>query len=241
MKTPPDNPEFARFTAAMKTIMKVPKTAIQPTSDSAKTRPQVGRKMNPRVGDFAQHYSKMSDDELARIAEDRKNLVPEAAGALDFEIASRPQAAHAVEEPKNPLYGVRGWLAFYCFCSIVGSLCYLISGIVDILSAPTPGPYVWLLLAVPLFPLIVGIALCAEASFALGLLFIQFILAGIPLAGSIVVLIVERIGHRSLSPETTRQGIELLRTVLPAIALWAIWFTYFKVSKRVCATFGRNI
>jgi hypothetical protein len=29
MKKPPDNPEFARFTEAMRTIMKVPKTAIQ--------------------------------------------------------------------------------------------------------------------------------------------------------------------------------------------------------------------
>jgi hypothetical protein len=29
MKKPPDNPEFARFTDAMKTIMKVPKTAGQ--------------------------------------------------------------------------------------------------------------------------------------------------------------------------------------------------------------------
>jgi hypothetical protein len=29
MKKPPDNPEFVRFTSAMQTIMKVPKTAIQ--------------------------------------------------------------------------------------------------------------------------------------------------------------------------------------------------------------------
>jgi len=29
MKKPPDNPEFAKFTAAMQTIMKVPKTALQ--------------------------------------------------------------------------------------------------------------------------------------------------------------------------------------------------------------------
>jgi hypothetical protein len=37
MKKPPDNPEFARFTDAMKTIMKVPKTAIQkaPTAKKA--------------------------------------------------------------------------------------------------------------------------------------------------------------------------------------------------------------
>jgi hypothetical protein len=36
VKTPPDNPEFARFTEAMKTIMKVPKTAIQETKASQK-------------------------------------------------------------------------------------------------------------------------------------------------------------------------------------------------------------
>jgi len=29
MKTPPSDPEFARFTDAMRTIMAVPKTAIQ--------------------------------------------------------------------------------------------------------------------------------------------------------------------------------------------------------------------
>ena len=29
MKKPPNNPEFARLTAAMQTIMKVPKTAMQ--------------------------------------------------------------------------------------------------------------------------------------------------------------------------------------------------------------------
>jgi len=42
MKKPPDNPEFARFTAAMQTIMKVPKTAIQKTSTAKKRDPQIG-------------------------------------------------------------------------------------------------------------------------------------------------------------------------------------------------------
>jgi hypothetical protein len=37
MKKPPDNPEFARFTSAMKTIMKVPKAAIPKTSAAKKT------------------------------------------------------------------------------------------------------------------------------------------------------------------------------------------------------------
>lgn len=39
MKKPPDNPEFARFTAAMQTIMKVPKTAIQKASEARKEKP----------------------------------------------------------------------------------------------------------------------------------------------------------------------------------------------------------
>jgi len=39
MKKPPDNPEFARFTEAMKTIMKVPKTAIQKPSEGQKQKP----------------------------------------------------------------------------------------------------------------------------------------------------------------------------------------------------------
>jgi hypothetical protein len=36
MKTPPDNPEFARFTEAMKTIMKVPKTDVITKKPKAK-------------------------------------------------------------------------------------------------------------------------------------------------------------------------------------------------------------
>jgi hypothetical protein len=36
MKKPPNNPEFARFTAAMQTIMKVPKTAIQKSASLQK-------------------------------------------------------------------------------------------------------------------------------------------------------------------------------------------------------------
>ena len=39
MKKPPDNPEFARFTAAMQTIMKVPKSAIQKALPTKKSKP----------------------------------------------------------------------------------------------------------------------------------------------------------------------------------------------------------
>jgi hypothetical protein len=43
MKKPPDNPEFARFTDAMKTIMKVPKTAVQKLEPKAQSTPRVGK------------------------------------------------------------------------------------------------------------------------------------------------------------------------------------------------------
>jgi hypothetical protein len=39
MKKPPDNPEFAKFTEAMRVIMKVPKTVIQ-TQKKAEPKPK---------------------------------------------------------------------------------------------------------------------------------------------------------------------------------------------------------
>lgn len=37
MKTPPDNPEFARFTDALKTILKVPKAEVMRQIEAEKT------------------------------------------------------------------------------------------------------------------------------------------------------------------------------------------------------------
>lgn len=37
MKTPPDNPEFARFTDALKTILKVPKAEMTRRIEAEKT------------------------------------------------------------------------------------------------------------------------------------------------------------------------------------------------------------
>jgi hypothetical protein len=43
MKTPPDNPEFARFTDALKTILKVPKAEITRQIEAEKTAKQIKR------------------------------------------------------------------------------------------------------------------------------------------------------------------------------------------------------
>lgn len=45
MKKPPDNPEFARFTEAMRHIMTVPKTAIREREEATKKQgKRLGRK-----------------------------------------------------------------------------------------------------------------------------------------------------------------------------------------------------
>jgi hypothetical protein len=40
MKRPPDNPEFARFTEAMRVIVKVPKTSVQ-TQKKPESKPKI--------------------------------------------------------------------------------------------------------------------------------------------------------------------------------------------------------
>jgi hypothetical protein len=40
MKTPPDNPEFAKFTSAMREMMKVSKTELQRRIEAEKRKPK---------------------------------------------------------------------------------------------------------------------------------------------------------------------------------------------------------
>ncbi len=49
MKTPPDNPEFARFTEAMRSIMKVSKVELQRREAEWKRRPKTSASRVPAV------------------------------------------------------------------------------------------------------------------------------------------------------------------------------------------------
>ena len=47
MKPPPDNPEFAKFTEAMRQIMKVPKAEIQERMEATKTERRARTSVSP--------------------------------------------------------------------------------------------------------------------------------------------------------------------------------------------------
>jgi hypothetical protein len=47
MKTPPDNPEFRRFTGAMRTIMSVSKTELRKREEAQKKRKRAKRAASP--------------------------------------------------------------------------------------------------------------------------------------------------------------------------------------------------
>jgi hypothetical protein len=47
MKTPPDNPEFRRFTSAMRTIMSVSKTTLKKRETKEKKRKRAKRAASP--------------------------------------------------------------------------------------------------------------------------------------------------------------------------------------------------
>ena len=49
MKPPPDNPEFTRFTSAMRDIMKVSKTELQRRIETEKRKPKASASRAPVV------------------------------------------------------------------------------------------------------------------------------------------------------------------------------------------------
>ncbi len=193
--------------------------------------------MNDAIANFGDSYSKMSDEELSRLLSDEGSLVPEAIEALHAELQRRPQIPNTivvVEPQADPLTGIGGWLALWCFGSIVGAL-------LQLRNAPALNPesllsivFFVIFYAVLTLNVTVGICVACGASFALRLVFINFIALFILAALIMVVGVLTAF----VSPE---QGGELIGGALAATVPVAIWFWYFKVSKRVRNTFGRNM
>ena len=186
---------------------------------------------------FAARYSKMTREELERIAADEENLLPEALQALRAELNRRPPEEQVSEISSDPLFGVRGWLAFYCFGAIVGSLAQISKIPAIDLHSPLSICFTFFGYFVVAFGVITGVSVAMEAGSALRFVLIYFILQATILG----LLTLEGILTFTWNPQLAKQGGELIGTGIVGAIPWVIWFWYFKVSKRVRATFGRNL
>ncbi len=127
------------------------------------------------------------------------------------------------------LVGVRGWLAWFC---IIAAIISPIIVVVGILSEPSPYSVFHLALAV--FSVVTGIAIWKLWPQALKLtkilLIIQFVIGAILVASQIL-------NSSAMASSNASPDAGGARALVGSI----VWFSYFKKSRRVRATFGRNI
>jgi len=188
--------------------------------------------------DFAQRYRGMSDYRLAQLAADAVALIPEAREALRAEIARRPPPialrSAQVEKPssaKDPLNGLGGWLAWYCF-GLFGGMYNEVR-----LAVSLRGGVNSVMLAFSILCLGIGVSMVVRARAALRMIFIQLIL------GALQGVVIVADGTALLASSSRSAGVAeaLIGVGLSICAGYGIWFRYFQVSKRVKVTFGRNL
>jgi hypothetical protein len=200
---------------------------------------------------FAERYRNKSSRELARLAAEGDNLVPEAREALRVEIARRPQPAPQAPAPaqapatapaealapaENSLDGVRGWLFFYCLSGILACIRSTIATVVATINGGIPLVTALLVLGVIGFDVATVVAILARTRFALRMVFIQILVSALAIA----LVLGAQIASLLTSNESEGAGVLILRGVLNCAGLF-IWYRYFCVSKRVRITFGRNL
>jgi uncharacterized protein DUF2569 len=186
----------------------------------------------PDIHQLAESYRRMSDGEILRLAADVDSLTDQARAALAAELRRRsldvPTAPAATPESpaKAPPSGIGGWLLLFCLALLAQPFFCLVEAAADDFE-----------LRSSIFSLLfgamaisIGISLLSRAKVALTLvkwwLLLNAILALLVFLGSI--------------GDAGRLGYNTDR-IARSLGYVAIWFPYFKKSKRVLNTFGRNI
>lgn len=225
--------------------------------------------MSRSTEDFAATYAKMSDEQFSRILSDEKSLVDAARVALHAEMqkrnfASQSETRDAVVEPVETLWesqekGVGGWLALWCFSAVVGGPLYFFFHLSAQISQTSLllgvfGSMSWVgIVAIAVFAfqfvaVIFGIATGAcvftGKPFALRMVRIYFLFWAVVEALSCVLiwLLIQAADAASISDAAVGQATGtaagyLIRNLI----VLAVWFAYFKRSRRVRETFGRNL
>ena len=150
-------------------------------------------------------------------------------GVMSLPVRESPQAQ------ARPLKGVRGWLALWCF----GGLVFHLLSLLDVFASKPPN------LSSEAVNLVVGglsafgvyAAVCVLLSkpYALRLVFLNF------LQWAVLLVLTYPVIFLTLNPGSTLAWKGIGMFIVAMGVPWMIWFRYFKVSKRVLATFGRNM
>ena len=195
---------------------------------------------------LVKHYAEMSDQELMNVAGDVASLEDDARIVIAGELSRRKLSESdiiqyrqdvAAFKPKDfwrELRGVGGWLLLFCVSLVVVQPLALLFEAVNSRDAFVVG-FNFLLGA---FAIYTGVALWRVATNALRLVKVYFvvvlIVATLAIASGILTAPATRASQTPSQDNFLTVGFRALISV-------AIWWSYFKKSKRVKATYGANL
>jgi hypothetical protein len=139
------------------------------------------------------------------------------------------------QEETNRFNGIRGWLAVWC----VGGIVFHLMCLWAVFGSKTVGvssEAVNLVIGgLAAFGIFAALCVLLAKPYALRLVFLNF------LQWAALLVLVYPVIFLTLSPGAHLPWRPIAMFILALGVPWAAWFRYFKISKRVLATFGRNL
>lgn len=149
--------------------------------------------------------------------------------AISLPVEATPQAQ------AKPLKGVRGWLALWC----VGGIVFHLLSLLDVFASKPPNvssEAVNLVVGgLSAFGVYVAVSVLLSKPYALRLVFLNFV------QWAALLILTYPVIFLTINPGSTMAWKEIAMLIVAMGVPWMIWFRYFKISKRVLATFGRNM
>lgn len=135
--------------------------------------------------------------------------------------------------PAGDLVGVEGWLLLFCIWITIFSPLFEVVRLVSVLRYVAANPMLLLSVALTAYGIFTGIMLWTRNQYALTCLRIYFAL----------VLVLALAGFFTFFRAVRFIGIgfAIVTAWIRVVAFLAIWVSYFRVSKRVRATYGANL
>lgn len=195
---------------------------------------------------FADRYRNKSAQDLSQLAAHADDLVPAAREALQAEISRRPQptgqpsgsAASIPEAATEENFDrIAGGLFLYCLDLIFAAArVVVVATILIAAKSDLPLTSAIFLYGAAAWNVATAVAIFLRARFALTMVFDQLLMMANIAAFSLGI----RLALHFFPDDAWTAAVPLLSNLLLA-AETLIWYLYFRKSRRVLATFGRNL